>query len=1301
MDECPGDGVPGLCPASQVSLDWNSFWYVNLWLPILVQLLLSLFFVLIMHPAYVEAYYRRTSFQRFVKTYFGTSDSPKVARPLCLVTLYTLQTLASAAAVAVWVWHTYSQQMTPTSSKLLLALTKVELLGWAANRLRGGCELRSLWESSALVDLVTSVPVLMGAYAPWLLPVNFDSWMTLHFLLSYNALVSFERARRVSQLDEHTAYMAQGLTQLVLRISALLTLMAGTIFLFEVLGDPPGVSDYYLETDGGDRVSFFQMVYWIVVTITTVGYGDFAPRTLIARTLTTGFIVIGVATIYYIQISFSEMQKQQQEGTGKYWQRSWGRERHVVVVLCHHGSASRMASLIHGFLQELLHASHNQLEDHHDRSSTAWSHFRLWLRGAPPQHVQTWPDVVFLSPTRWEEGRRGSSFNDFLKAADFPANMQRRIWFLVGNATSETDLERARVRDSALTFVLSDLNSLTPDEDDGQTVYSALCIRDIFPEVRLRLMVLKPESKEIAVQAGIEATRVFSAHELSASLLAQNVRCRGLIPAVTAMLKSQDEDDQEFFLRKQAAQATKDFRRLPSMAGSVALQGSVSVTPEESAQRQSTMTRPSLGIPGFNVVNSGSSSVQHCRTLDEIEKVLRKSQTQWDPEKQAYELRDPWMFEYLEGAEKTIFGFDLNADFDGLSWGELVKAIYKQSGALLLAVQHRGSLVLCPQGRKWKARAMQVCFAVAPSADALDPCRFDPEDRTSWRNLFQESRRKRRRMRAHGQSRKMCAAQLMGWRVEKALLLEGPQLLPELRNRSGTEEKLLHETRPKLETLREDRSSGEESPARSRTWTPTTCVRLRSQKSFERLSMPLELSVRALRQQSLERGEELVVLIVCHGETWQQVRTFVTNMRQAHLPLLQPIVILAPTSPPVGLAQDFAACRVLCLKGSCLDAQALIEAGVLEASAVVAMAGEPARQGCCDFRMVLVSQELECWLGSSQKEVFTAFELLDSRSVRHLPRVSLGRHLNYEAGVDSMSLLRSCALRKSSHDSAMNKAEWMGPQASMVSEEDLDSPTSPGVNSSELWEDISEESELEERLGSGIEDTGHTRRPLKTWLKRFLGPVAELQRSHDSIMFHPRFAAGQVFSPELWGMMLGRMFYMPAVIELIEALVMGAMRGQQAYPWQMRVPPKYISRPFRELLGDLALGSVLCESSKGPPSVPLALYRLNEDFSCDAAFFMERACSNGSLAGDDIPNTMDVEGIGGHHYLIMCPPPDMTLRRGDWVLVLGGAVFGRKMQERGLLRGCRSGDCCTSRLEKACSGELHSPEASASPKTAL
>ncbi len=40
------------------------------------------------------------------------------------------------------------------------------------------------------------------------------------------------------------------------------------------------------------------------------------------------------------------------------------------------------------------------------------------------------------------------------------------------------------------------MNSVKPEEDDESSFYTAVVIRDLIPDVRLRLLLLKPESKE-------------------------------------------------------------------------------------------------------------------------------------------------------------------------------------------------------------------------------------------------------------------------------------------------------------------------------------------------------------------------------------------------------------------------------------------------------------------------------------------------------------------------------------------------------------------------------------------------------------------------------------------------------------------------------------------------------------------------------------------------------------------------------------------------------------------------------------
>jgi len=217
----------------------------------------------------------------------------------------------------------------------------------------------------------------------------------------------------------------------------------------------------------------------------------------------------------------------------------------------------------------------------------------------------------------------------------------------------------------------------------------------------------------------------------------------------------------------------------------------------------------------------------------------------------------------------------------------------------------------------------------------------------------------------------------------------------------------------------------------------------------------------------------------------------------------------------------------------------------------------------------------------------------------------------------------------------------------------------------------------------------YTERPPETDLP---GDAEEFMREDHgtSALFHPRFAAGQIFTPELWGSMLGRIYYMPAIIELIEALALPHVRGQTAFPWQIRVPPSYVGREYSTLFLDLAMGyrpgatdldprresgssqagspgarqepprrrTTLANgvrlASKPRPAVCVALYRKRD---VDSGW-------------DDGDAAAVAQGTGGYNYTALAPSPGTVLREQDWVLVLGSTGFGRHMHRRGLLREC-------------------------------
>lgn len=426
--------------------------------------------------------------------------------------------------------------------------------------------------------------------------------------------------------------------------------------------------------------------------------------------------------------------------------------------------------------------------------------------------------------------------------------------------------------------------------------------------------------------------------------------------------------------------------------------------------------------------------------------------------------------------------------------------------------------------------------------------------------------------------------------------------------------------------------------------------------------------VMEMRRAARESGEspDLVVVVVCHGEAWQQVHTFVSAMRAKYQPVHSPIIISTPVPPPPLLFEDPSSLNLAIIEGSCTKVQTLVEAGVLEASAVVVMTGASEEWHVGenlyrDSKVVLCAQVLECWCGISDREVFTTYELQDSTSVRILPKLMRKQAVDLDR-----LLLPSC-----SADEYHSSVHGDGSSKSLVAIQRL--PEKDMVAYSE--------------------------RPLEV--------DSEDSRSQDygtSALFHPRFAAGQIFTPELWGAMLGRIYYMPAIIELIEALALPHVRGQAAFPWQIRVPPSYVGKEYSTLFLDLAMGyrpgardvdpqpqrqssSSLTDgptmdefrrrrrttlingvrlASKPRPAVCVALYRKR-----DVDTGWGEAGKSQVFQDSFEPNPAVAQGTGGYNYTALAPSPDTILREQDRVLVLGSKGFGKHMHRRGLLRESR------------------------------
>jgi potassium large conductance calcium-activated channel subfamily M alpha protein 1 len=142
----------------------------------------------------------------------------------------------------------------------------------------------------------------------------------------------------------------------VIKFLVIVIIFAGTIYILEVLGDPLSLTANYpkLETSMGS-IDFYTVCYYTFVTISTVGYGDFSPRTLMGRIFVV-FVILGGVAFFSVETgNFINILKLAAMGKGTFTARN-NKRRHVLV--CGGGITSGPLAGIETFLLSLTHASH-------------------------------------------------------------------------------------------------------------------------------------------------------------------------------------------------------------------------------------------------------------------------------------------------------------------------------------------------------------------------------------------------------------------------------------------------------------------------------------------------------------------------------------------------------------------------------------------------------------------------------------------------------------------------------------------------------------------------------------------------------------------------------------------------------------------------------------------------------------------------------------------------------------------------------------------------------------------------------
>ncbi|EJD75354.1 CBR-SLO-2 protein [Loa loa] len=245
----------------------------------------------------------------------------------------------------------------------------------------------------------------------------------------------------------------------------------------------------HLQRAGERRFDLFTSFYFVMVTFSTVGYGDWYPDTWMSRLFVVILICIAFAILPKQIEALGQTYVERQKAGGEYTESWASNENHVVVTVTH-----LEAQFIRDFLSEFY---------------------------AYPEHQNYL--VILLSPCEMDNRMRM-----LLKIPMWST----RVLYIRGSALKDDDLERAKMASARACFILSARHVYQKTKTDEHTVLRSWAVKDFAPDVPQYVQIFRPETKMHLEYAEF----VVCEDEFKYSLLANNCICPGISTFITLLL---------------------------------------------------------------------------------------------------------------------------------------------------------------------------------------------------------------------------------------------------------------------------------------------------------------------------------------------------------------------------------------------------------------------------------------------------------------------------------------------------------------------------------------------------------------------------------------------------------------------------------------------------------------------------------------------------------------------------------------------------------------------------------------------
>uniref|UniRef100_T1JA21 Uncharacterized protein n=1 Tax=Strigamia maritima TaxID=126957 RepID=T1JA21_STRMM len=331
----------------------------------------------------------------------------------------------------------------------------------------------NVWElltGKLYLELLTTIPFIITlSWQPLInlfIPVFINVWLAKQYL---GMIFNFGKSQSL---------LAQ---QVVSVVSTLVCLVYTSMCCFQ--HTERGSVDY-------EKASFFASFYFIMVTLSTVGYGDLTPTIWISRILVVLviFTALGVLPKQFEMLATTWFERQRLGGS--YTKSKRGEiDKHVVLCL-----PTLNPETLMDFLTEFF--AYRRLQDH---------------------------TVVILTQ---------DDLQPVVKQIIQRNTWANKVKYIKGSCLRDIDLMRVRIGDADGCFILSVDSLFSKDIADELTIMNAWAIKDFAPHVRQFVQIFRPEH-EVYVDF---ASSVICEDEFKYAMLAYNCICPATSTLITLLL---------------------------------------------------------------------------------------------------------------------------------------------------------------------------------------------------------------------------------------------------------------------------------------------------------------------------------------------------------------------------------------------------------------------------------------------------------------------------------------------------------------------------------------------------------------------------------------------------------------------------------------------------------------------------------------------------------------------------------------------------------------------------------------------